>query len=133
MRSFLKNPENRNHVRALFLIFALSTILAVMIGYRDPYYRYGIRLADKQDLSHTDYSILKEGYYCGEGGVHCNHFAGFIYYTTPLTDQEAMQKAGFEYDAAESEYSKGGEYAQIVRTRKYKNGFLLYYSITGAA
>lgn len=44
-----------------------------------------------------------------------------------------MQKAGFEYVVAESEYSNGGESAQIVRTRKYKNGFLLYYAITGAA
>lgn len=132
MKAFLENPKNRIHIRALFLIFSLSIVLAVMISYRDPHYKYGIKLADKQDLSHTDFYILKEGYYCGEGLVNCNHCDGFIYYTDPLTNQEAMQKAGFEYNTAESEYYDG-ESAQIVKTRKYKNGFLLYYTITGCA
>ncbi len=133
MRAFLENPKNRKHIRALFLIFALSIILAVMIGYRDPYYRYGIRLADKQDLNHTDFCHLKEGYYCGEGGINCNHYAGFIYYTDPLKEDEAMKKAGFKYNTSEAEYDGSGGYAQIIKTRKYKNGYLLYYAITGCA
>lgn len=135
MRSFLNKPENRKHIRILFAFFSLSVIFAVMIGYQDPYYKQGISLADKQDLSHTDYCILKEGYYCGDDGVNvkCNHHTGFIYYTAPLTDEQAMEKAGFEYIAAESVYCNGADSAQIQKIRPYGNGFLLFYFIIGEA
>ena len=133
MRSILENPKNRKHIRILFLILALGTILIMILGYRRDPYRQGITLADKQDLKNTDYYILKEGYYCGEGGIKCDHGAGFIYYTAPMEEREAMEKAGFKYINTETEYSNGADWARIQKIRKYKKGFLLYYMITGEA
>ncbi|MDE6851789.1 MAG: hypothetical protein K2J67_04790 [Lachnospiraceae bacterium] len=130
--NILKDGENRKHIRILFFILALGTILIMISGYQDPY-RQGIILADKHNLRNTDYYILKEGYYCGEGGVKCDHGIGFIYYTAPMDEREAMEKAGFKYITAESEYCNSGNWAQIEKIRKYKNSFLLYYLITGAA
>lgn len=133
--------KNRKTVQKKYVIMiSLISLLLLDVGiavlhnhFYPKHYRRGLSLAEKTDLTDADYCHIKEGYYCGEGGIDCDHGDGFIYYTEPLTKTEAMKQSGFDYIKKEEEYWNGADSAQIRRVSRYKDGFLIWYVITGVA
>lgn len=95
--------------------------------------REAASLADKVQLDDKQFVQLKKGYYCGEGGIDCGHENGYIYYSEELTEDEAMEKTGFQHGAIDNEWDNGAEHAKIMQVKSYQNGSLLWYIITGAA
>lgn len=133
--------KHRKTVQKKYIIMiSLTSLLLLNVGvavlhnqFYPKHYRKGLSLAEKTDLTNVDCCHIKEGYYCGEGGIDCDHGDGFIYYTEPLTEAEAMKQSGFDYIKEDKEYSDGGDHAQIRKVSRYKEGFLLWYVITGTA
>lgn len=74
--------------------------------------------------------ILKEGYYCGEGGENCGHGNGYIYYHGSGSTDEAMKSLGFEKEDS-GEYLYGADHLKIVMKIPVPNGWFIYYRITG--
>lgn len=98
------------------------------------------------EIEDSDFCVLKEGYYCGEGGANCGHWIGLIYYEDDMTPEEALFKAGFEdrgemhasdYDKNgnpinyEKSYTKDGDSAVIENVSSLLDGYLLVYHIVG--
>ena len=121
----------------LILIFlgliGMGCVLYIYNYFNPPHYRQGVRLANETNLKDVDYCHIKNGFYCGEGGIDCNHGDGFIYFTENMTAGEAMNQAGFKYIKEEKEYNNGPDWAIIKKVKPYKDGFLLWYQITGEA
>lgn len=98
------------------------------------------------EIDDSDFCVLKEGYYCGEGGANCGHWIGLIYYEGDMTPEEALLKAGFEdrgemhaseYDnngypvKYEKMYTKDFDSAVIENVSSLLDGYLLEYHIVG--
>lgn len=122
--AFLSGGELLNIWRKMILTFSLLLILLTGCS------TDGEKLADKMDLEGQSFCHVKEGHYCGEGMCEENHGTGYLYFTDELTQEEAMEQAGFQ--KTETDYSNGPEYAEIVEVRTYEDGYLLEYRITGS-
>lgn len=148
-RISVKNRKIRlRAVLGLLLLLCLFSIYELYV-YGGLYFsselRDAIRLADQRNLSGEDFYHLKEGYYCGEGGVDCDHGEGYIYFSGDMDEMRAMSRAGFEVTEFEYPYPRensihkkrefygGGESAVLMKVINYREGFLLWYRITGAA
>lgn len=88
----------------------------------------GKKLADEMDLEGQSFCHVKQGHY--QGGCTERENIGYIYYTGELTQEEAMEQAGFQ--KTETDYDNGLESAEIVEVCAYQDGYLLEYRITGA-
>lgn len=87
--------------------------------------------AQMKGIQSADTQILKQGYYCGEGGTPpCHHGDGYIFCEKELSTEEVMQTVGFEEISSE-EYKDGPDYLEIGWCIPCLNGYLLYYYITG--
>ena len=118
---------------SVFLVYEIKVYGGV---YLSSEIRAGIRLAEQSDIAGQSYIHFKEGYYCGEGGIDCDHGEGYIYYKEELSETEAMERAGFELsdeDTGRIEFCRAGNYAVVRKVIIYKEGKLLWYQITGAA
>lgn len=118
---------------SVFLIYEIKVYGGV---YLSSEIREGIRLAEQSDIARQNYLHFKEGYYCGEGGIDCDHGEGYIYYKEDLSETEAMERAGFELadeNTGRIEFCCAGNYAVVRKVISYKEGKLLWYQITGAA
>ncbi len=107
-------------------IFLISASLLLLTGCTAD----GKKLANEMDLEGQSFSHIKKGYYCSDGNCTEQHNIGYIYYTDELTQEEAMEQAGFQKD--KTEYTNGPESAEIVEVEMYQNGYLLEYRITGS-
>lgn len=98
------------------------------------------------EIDDSDFCVLKEGHYCGEGGADCGHWIGLIYYEGDMSPEEALFKAGFEdidetyaseYDnngyptKYEKTYTKDLDSAVIENVSSLLDGYLLEYHIIG--
>lgn len=121
----------------VFLLFLLYELKVYGGIYLSSEIREGIRLADQMELKGKDFYHVKEGYYCGEGGIDCDHGEGYIYFEEDLDEIEAMERAGFKHTDQYSDDGKmefyRGDHADVMKVIKYKEGSLLWYRITGAA
>lgn len=86
--------------------------------------------AQIKGIQSADTQILKRGYYCGEGGMNCHHWEGYLFCEKGLSAEEAMKKVGFEKISSD-EYKDGPDYLEIKRCIPCLNGYLLYYHVTG--
>lgn len=128
-----KIPAKTISILIFLWLIGIGCVLYIYNYLYPPHYRQGVRLANETNLKDVDFCHIKDGYYCGEGGIDCDCGDGFIYFTENMTAGEAMKQAGFKYIKKEKEYHNGADWAVIKKVKSYKSGFLLWYQITGEA
>lgn len=113
---------SENYMKKLTFIFLVLTLLLTGCSID------GKKLANEMDLKEQSFCQVKQGHY--QGGCTEQENIGYIYYTDELTQEEAMEHAGFQ--KTETDYSNGPESAEIVEVCAYQDGYLLEYRITGS-
>lgn len=114
---------------SLFIISAIVLIvLFVAVCCRT--FTENLISAEVKGFHNEESQHLKEGYYCGEGGVNCGHGNGYIYYHGSGSTDEAMKSMGFEKKES-GEYLYRADSLEVVMKIPVPNGYFIYYQITG--
>lgn len=115
--------------KLLIVIIFLLLILGIFVAI-EPHKTKAIVQAELCGITNKEYSEIKRGFYCGEGGVNCRHREGYIYACNDIDIDTAMAQAVFNKDG-NNQYTRNYDRAKIIEIIKCIGGYLICYDITG--